>query len=261
MVWEITIERDVAVVRMRSNAVNKMNPSFFDDLQRAFDRLDTEHAERPVVLTGAGKTFSAGLDFEATFPLFQRGNLDEIRAWFASFRAAIQRVFCFSRPLVAAVNGHALAGGLILALCADFRLAAMGDFRCGLNEVPIGIPMPSVYTEIVRLKIGTSAAIESILTGAIYSQADGHRLGFYDQLVEPEALMTRAIDRALAVPGDCLPAYAHSKKMLLWPTMRHLETTALELDEATLALVSSPALAAARAAALARLKARGGGTS
>jgi enoyl-CoA hydratase len=256
MAWEITVERDVAVVRMRSNAVNKMNPQFFDDLQRGFDRLDAEHPDRPVVLTGDGKTFSAGLDFDATFPVFQRGNLDEIRAWFTSFRGAIQRAFYFPRPLVAAVNGHALAGGLILALCADFRFAATGEFRCGLNEVPVGIPMPSVYTEIVRLKVGTAATTESILTGAIYSQAEGHRLGFYDELVAPDALLDRAIDRARVIPADCLAAYVHSKKMLLWPTMRHLETDALALDETTIAVVSSPALVAARTAALVRLKAR-----
>jgi enoyl-CoA hydratase/carnithine racemase len=256
MAWEITVERDVAVVRMRSNAVNKMNPSFFDDLQRAFDRLDAEHPDRPVVLTGDGKTFSAGLDFDATFPVFQRGDLSEIRAWFASFRGAIQRAFYFPRPLVAAVNGHALAGGLILALCADFRFAAAGEFRCGLNEVPVGIPMPSVYTEIVRLKVGTAATTESILTGAVYSQADGLRLGFYDRLVAPEALLETAIDRARVIPADCMAAYVHSKKMLLWPTMRHLETDALVLDETTIAVVSSPALVAARTAALSRLKAR-----
>lgn len=256
MAWEITVERDVAVVRMTSNAVNKMNPAFFGDLQRAFDQLDAEHPDRPAVLTGTGKTFSAGLDFDATFPVFQRGSLDEIRAWFTEFRAAIQRAFYFPRPLVAAVNGHALAGGLILALCADVRIAAAGEFRCGLNEVPIGIPMPSVYTEIVRLKIGTAAATESILTGAIYSQADGRRLGFYDELVAPEAVLDRAVERARLVPRDCLAAYVHSKKMLLWPTMRHLETDALALDETTIAVVSSPALVAARTAALARLKAR-----
>jgi len=256
MAWEITVERDVAVVRMRSNPINKMNPSFFDDLQRAFDRLDAEHPDRPVVLTGDGKTFSAGLDFEATFPVFQRGNLGEIRAWFTDFRGAIQRAFYFPRPLVAAVNGHALAGGLILALCADFRFAAAGNFRCGLNEVPVGIPMPSVYTEIVRLKVGTAAATESILTGAIYTQEDGLRLGFYDELVPPEQVLDRSIERARLVPADCLAAYVHSKKMLLWPTMRHLEKDALELDETTIAVVSSPALAAARTAALTRLKAR-----
>src|SRR5215831_1327495 len=65
MAWDIAIERGVAVVRMRSNAVNKMNPGFFGDLQRAFDRLDADYPDCAVVLTGQARTFSAGSDFRS----------------------------------------------------------------------------------------------------------------------------------------------------------------------------------------------------
>lgn len=256
MRWAINEVDGVAMVQMQSNQVNKQNDEFFSDLQTAFDLVEAELPGRPVVLHSLSKVFSAGLDFEYTFPLFARRDEDEIGAWYRRFSDAMLRVFTYPYPTVAAVNGHAIAGGLILALCCDHRVAARGELRCGLNEVPVGIPMPSLYTELVRLRIGSAATSEAILTGKLYSAEESHRLGFVQELVEPEILLDAARAHARLISAECLPAYAHSKKMLLAPTMRWIEQDSRALDQLTVRAISSPAAQAAQARALARLKAR-----
>jgi enoyl-CoA hydratase len=89
--------------------------------------------------------------FSTASTFFGSGNLDKIREWYRNYRATNLRIFQYPRPPVAAVNGHAIAGGLITALDCDFRIAARKSTKLfGLNEVPIGIPMPAAYVEIIK---------------------------------------------------------------------------------------------------------------
>ena len=127
MAWLIERRADhVALVTMTTNKANAQNPTFFDDLHRAFDRLESDFRDCAVVLTGTGRVFSAGIDFDYHFPLFARRSLAEVDAWFGTYRATNLRLFTYPRPTVAAINGHAYAGGLITALDCDLRIAADG---------------------------------------------------------------------------------------------------------------------------------------
>jgi enoyl-CoA hydratase len=138
--------------------VNVQNDHFFADLHAAFDRLEREFSDLPVVLTGQGDVFSAGIDFQYSFGIFGSGSQDTIRQWYRTYRETNLRIFQYPRPTVAAVNGHAIAGGLITALDCDFRVAARKSARFGLNEVPIGIPMPAAYVEIIKYALGGPVA-------------------------------------------------------------------------------------------------------
>jgi len=258
MRWEIEPFQGAALVRMTSSPVNKQNPRFFADLTEAFDRLDRDHPRSPIVLTGTGAIFSVGIDFEYSFALFERRDQDAIRAWFREFRGAMLRVFGTLRPTVAAVNGHAFAGGLILALGCDFRVARTGEFRCGVNEVPVGIPMPSVYTELIRHRLGTPVATEAILTGRTYAPEEALAAGIYQEVVDPEQLIPVAVRWATRVSGECLPAYEHSKRMLLTPVLERMASLSEPLDnETTAEVIASEPLLQAQQQSLARLRRRG----
>ena len=121
MSWEIERRDRVAVVTMNTNKVNAQNHEFFADLREAFDTLEREHAHSPVVLTGRDGRFSAGLDLDRHFEPFA-GHRDAVAEWFAEYRATNMRLFTYPRPVVAAVNGHAYAGGLITAAVCDYRV-------------------------------------------------------------------------------------------------------------------------------------------
>ena len=229
-----TIERragHVALVTMRTNKANAQNPTFFDDLHRAFDQLEADFNDCGVVLTGTGRVFSAGLDFDYHFPLFAWRSAKEVDAWFESYRATNLRIFTYPRPTVAAINGHAYAGGLITAFDCDMRIAAEGDIQFSLNEVPIGIPMPAVYCEIVKHAIGPTSANEMTLFGQVYGLADAQRMGVVNRVVSPDHLIDEAVKWAAAVEPGCHPAYAFSKRALQAATLRAMDSARrLDLD-------------------------------
>jgi enoyl-CoA hydratase len=232
MTWTIERKHDhVAVVTMNTNKVNAQNPAFFADLHDAFDRLETEFDDCAVVLTGSGKVFTAGLDLDHHFAMFARQDLREIDDWFAAYRATNLRLFTYPRPTVAAINGHAYAGGFITAIGCDYRIAAEGALQFALNEVPIGIPMPAVYCEIIKHAIGSQAAAETTLFGQVYDLEAAHRMGIVQQTVAPDTLLDAAVDWAARVPPDCFPAYAYSKRALQAATMATIDSAArLDLD-------------------------------
>ncbi len=232
MGWAIERKHDhVAVVTMNTNKVNAQNPSFFDDLHAAFDRLESEFGECAVVLTGTGQVFSAGLDLDHHFAMFARRDLKEIDKWFAAYRATNLRLFTYPRPTVAAINGHAYAGGFITAIACDYRIAAEADLQFALNEVPIGIPMPAVYCEIIKHAVGLQAASEFTLFGQVYDLAAATRMGVVQKTVQHGRLLESAVAWAANISPDCYPAYGFAKRALQAATMAAIDTAArLDLD-------------------------------
>src|SRR5262245_58715434 len=231
MAWDIEVVDGCAVVRMNTNKVNAQNDHFFADLHGAFDRLERELGDLPVVLTGQGDVFSAGIDFQYSFDIFGTGSDDTIREWYRKYRDTNLRIFRYPRPTVAAVNGHAIAGGLITALDCDFRVAARKPARFGLNEVPIGIPMPAAYVEIIKDALGDQIAALGTLRGKLYERDEAARLGFFHEIVEPHELLAAAVSYARCITPDCNTAYAMSKAALQDGVLRQIEERTVTLDE------------------------------
>lgn len=232
MAWQIDVIDNCAVVRMNSNKVNVQNSSFFNDLHDAFDRLESDFSELPVILTGQGDVFSAGIDFKYSFEIFGSQNKERIRQWYAEYRETNMRIFQYPRPTVAAINGHAIAGGLITALDCDFRVAARKKAKFGLNEVPIGIPMPAAYVEIIKYALGSQVGALTTLRGELYSLEDAEKLGFFHEVVDESELLKTAIDYARCITPDCNVAYAMSKKALQDSVIQQIEqrTTLLDME-------------------------------
>ena len=231
MAWNIEEINGCAVVRMNTNKVNVQNDNFFADLHEAFDRLEREFGQLPVVLTGQGDVFSAGIDFQYSFDIFGSGDHEKIRQWYRAYRETNLRIFQYPRPTVAAVNGHAIAGGLITALDCDFRIGARKPARFGLNEVPIGIPMPAAYVEIIKYALGDQVGALTTLRGKLYEFQEAERLGFFHEVVEPDQLLATAINYAQCITPDCNTAYAMSKKALQDSVMKQINERTVALDE------------------------------
>ena len=127
---------------------------------------------------------------------------------------------------MAAINGHAYAGGLITALDCDYRVAAEGPYQFALNEVPIGIPMPAVYVEIIKHALGSAVAHELTLFGRVYDMEAAVRLGVVRECVFPDQLIPEAIEWAASVQPDCYVAYALAKRALQATTMAAIDVAA-----------------------------------
>ena len=229
MSWTIERRRRVAVVTMTTNPVNAQNQAFFADLHDAFDRLERDHPDSPVVLTGTGRRFSAGLDLDEHFRLFA-GDPAAVGSWFAGYRATNMRLFTYPRPTVAAINGHAFAGGLITAAVCDHRIAVTGEASFGLNEVPIGIPMPAVYVRMLSYAWGEPVAARTSLLGEIFTPVQAHALGMVRELVPATDLLDRAVAIAERTPEDCLEQYAFTKRACQAAALRDIADLADLLD-------------------------------
>jgi enoyl-CoA hydratase/carnithine racemase len=115
---------------------------------------------------------------------------------------------------VAAINGHAYAGGLITALGCDYRIVSEGALQFSLNEVPIGIPVPAVYCEIIKHAVGPRAASELALFGQVYDLGAALKMGVIGKTAAPGRLLDEAVAWAALVPPNCYPAYTFAKTRL-----------------------------------------------
>ena len=184
----------VAVLSMNAGKANAINPRFLDLLGGLLDEL----AAAPpgaLVLTGDARSFSAGLDLPALIDFGTKELTDFIRR----FSDTMLRVFALPWPVVAAVNGHAIAGGCVLALQADVRLMASGESRIGLNEVRLGIGLPAAVVETLRCQVPAASLFPVAAEGGLFLPEEAVRLGLVQEVVEPAKLLGRALERATAL--------------------------------------------------------------
>ena len=141
------------------------------------------------------------------------------------------RLFTYPRPTVAAVNGHAFAGGLITAAVCDYRVAVDDDeARFGLNEVPIGIPMPAVYVRMLAYAWGEPVAARACLLGEIFSPVQADALGLVHELVPAGKFGDRAVAIAERTLEDCLEQYAFTNRAAQAAAVRDIADIADPLD-------------------------------
>jgi len=204
---EYAVRDGVAVLTMDDGKVNAMSTAFFDALNAALDRAEEERPG-PVVITGRPGVFSAGLDLKLlpTLPA------DDLRKTLIAFGRTLLRVFLFPLPTVAAVPGHAIAGGAMLAFACDLRVMADGPFRLHLNETAIGLTLPSWAIAIAHAAIPRRWHTEAILHARPYGAAEARDRGMVDVVAPPERVLVEAL--ALAEPLKALDqkAYAGSKE-------------------------------------------------
>ena len=212
--WNIEKTGGVAVVSMNSNAMNVMNEGFFSDLHEAFDELSASHPDCPVVLASSQRAFSAGLDIEYHHSLFSEGDEEKVREWYGRFRDALLRVFVCERPVMAAVNGHAVAGGLVLALCCDYRVCVDEGAKFGLNEVSIGFPLPCAMAQVVLHALGTKTGEQAVTGGLLYETETALRIGFFNEKRPAGEVLSRCVELARQYGPEILPAYSFTKRAL-----------------------------------------------
>jgi enoyl-CoA hydratase len=227
----IELERDgeVAIVRLAHGPVNAMDVELCDAVAAQFRALVTDPA-RAVVVTGKGRAFSAGADLRR----FLAEGEPYARRFVPALNGMFRAVFELAKPVVAAVNGHAIAGGCVLAACADVTLMASG--RIGVPELAVGVPFPRVAMEVVRFAVGDVTARRLMLGAQTYPVDEAVALGLVDEVVPVDDLLARAVGRArtpaTAVPPD---TFAFTKQQLRRDACERMDRCADE-DEGTLAL-------------------------
>ena len=208
----------VTVLRMRGGKGNAFSAAFLADLARAVDEVERSDA-RGLVITGDAGFFSVGLALPDLIDL----DRDALRTFIDGFAYAMRRVLTSPLPTVAAIDGHAIAGGTVLALQCDARFAATGTYKLGLREVQIGIGLPAAVVEPLRLRVPPTSLTTLALEGALFGPERGRELGLIDDVVAPADLLPRAIARAAELGHAPRVAYQQVKASILRPAIEALE--------------------------------------
>jgi enoyl-CoA hydratase len=168
-----------------------------------------------VVITGRERFFSAGMDLKAVPELSagqQRETVGAINRLFSGW-------YAFPRPVVAAVNGHAIAGGLILALCADHRVCTTADAKLGLTELRAGIPYPAAAIAVVRAELPAATARRLVLGASLAGPEEALELGVVDELQDAGELLPRAVEVATELAALPRATYGVVKRQLRGPVI------------------------------------------
>jgi len=195
----------------RPDKRNSINTQMIADLQSALDAVEKTHA-RVVILTGAGTVFCAGMDLELLQAIATQSpseNQEDSRRMAKMFR----RIWSYSKPLIAAVNGHALAGGCGIATLCDFTIA-VPEAKFGYTEVKIGF-LPAIVSVFLTRQIGEKRTRDLLLTGRLVEAAEARELGLINEIVPPERLMARTQELADLLIAASPISVTRSKRLLV----------------------------------------------
>lgn len=206
----VTIEEQdqVALLRLTNGVTNAISPEFVDDFSDALKHIRKEF--KGMVLAGGSKFFSIGLDLPALLKLDRY----EMTVFWEKFNDITFDLFTVPFPTICTVEGHAIAGGTILALCCDYRFGAANEKKLGLNEIKLGLPVPYLPDLLLRLLVGDRAATRMLYYGNFVSMSEAKEIQLMDKLFTTKDLEQESLKEAAllaAMPGTALAAMKQNR--------------------------------------------------
>lgn len=246
----VEVADGVATLRLAHGKAQALDLELVGTFRDTLRRLADDDAARALVVTGTGRIFCAGVDL---FRLVREGPA-YIDRFLPALVEAFRELFTFPRPVVAAVNGHAIAGGCVLACACDYRVMARGDATIGVPELKVGVPFPLLAIEILRFATSTAHLQELVYRGKTYRVEEAYERGLVDETVEGTDLLARAAQVAGDLASEPPARFRITKRQLRQPALERMETLAAETDAEVLVAWKDPDTLAAISAYLASLK-------
>jgi enoyl-CoA hydratase len=219
---------EVAVMRLQHGKVNALDLELLLAITGAMRAADQARA---VVITGSGSAFSAGVDLQR----IAAGGPAYVREYIPALSDTVMAVFDHPGPVVAAVNGHAIAGGCVIAAACDVRLMSQG--KIGLAELSVGVPFPTVPLEIMRHAVGPAVG-HLVLTAALLDPVQAQSIGLIQDVCAAEALLDSAVDLARQMARAPADVFSASKRALQQPARDRISAGRGD-EEAVVAMWSS----------------------
>jgi 3,2-trans-enoyl-CoA isomerase len=205
-----SVNENIAIVELNRGKVNAINEAFADELKSCFQDMASDPEVKAVIITGSDSFFSFGLDI----PVFLNYSKEDFIRFVTKFADLYTYLFLFPKPVLAALNGHTIAGGCMLATTCDYRIMASGKGRISLNEINFGSSLFPGSAEMLKYCVGHRNAEIVALTGAMFTPEEAKGLGLVDLVVPPENLGEAAFKTAKALAQKHGPAFASIKKLL-----------------------------------------------
>ncbi|MBW1780245.1 MAG: enoyl-CoA hydratase/isomerase family protein [Deltaproteobacteria bacterium] len=203
----------IATVVLNRGKVNALNGEVVDELRESLKALEVDKDLKAVILTGHGKFFSFGFDI----PEFLSFSKEDFTNYLINFTDLYTYLFLYPKPVVAALNGHTIAGGCMLALACDERVMVDGKGKISLNEIAFGSSVFAGSTEMLRFWTGSANATKVLYSGAMYSAKEALRVGLVHTVVTEQNLMVQARRDASDLAQRQFPAFTSIKSLLRKP--------------------------------------------
>jgi enoyl-CoA hydratase len=224
MISREAVSQAVTVLRLDHGAVSALDLELLEVLRKEVADLASEGVA--LVLTGTGRAFSAGVDL---FRILDGGE-PYMERYLPALIGVFDELFRYPRPVVAAVNGHAIAGGCVVACTGDYRLMAAGRGRIGVPELLVGVPFPALGLEIVRFAIADRGTQGLLYTGSTLLPEEAKGQGLVDEVVPAEELLEQAVARAEQLAAIPPATFWHTKWSLRRPVLERAEENGRRLD-------------------------------
>lgn len=225
----------VVVLKLAHGKANTMDLESCQAMIDEFTALRSS-AAKAVVLTGQGSIFSAGVELVRT----SDGGPGYVRKFLPALNAMFDAVFHFPKPVVAAINGHAIAGGCVLACCADRRLMAQGNGRIGVTELLVGLPFPALAFEVMRSVTLSRYFPQAIYAGETYFPDGGAERGWIDEVVSAADLLDRAVGVAQTLAALPAATFAMTKRQMHLPVIERMQREGDKIDAAVIDIWAAP---------------------
>jgi len=212
------LENKVAVITMDDGKANALSNTMIDALLGALTRAEQE--ANAVVLAGRPDRFCAGFDLRVMM-----SGPENAKTLLRAGSKLLLDLYGLSVPLVIASTGHALAGGALVVLTGDYRITASGDYKIGLNEVALGMPVPVLAMELARDRLSKREMTHATLLAKIYDPAGALASGYVDAVVAPDALLATAKAEAARLGALPRSAFVATKKRLRGQTIEFIRTS------------------------------------
>jgi enoyl-CoA hydratase len=206
-----------AVVRIDRPPANAMSPELVEELIAVIGDLAASEPGA-VVIVGQAGFFSAGLDLNLVPGMDAAGQADMIMG----INRMVAAWYGFERPVVGAINGHAIAGGIVLALCADYRVGSK-EGKLGLTETRVGVPYPANALAVVKAELSPPAARYLVMRAHLVEPPEALELGLVDTLADPNDVLEQALEMAAELGDMPSDAYVTVKRQLRGPALAEMQ--------------------------------------
>lgn len=186
----LELKDGLGILRLHAGGANALNSRVLQALESGLREAKTANL-KGLVLTGYERFFCAGLDLITMYDL----NRKQMSRFLEDFDMTFQHLFSFPRPIIAAINGSATAGGCVLALACDYRISAAGKCVIGLSEIKLGLPLPASALEISRFSLPPESVTYVLYSGRLFSPEEALRFGLVNEVTAPEQLLETALAR------------------------------------------------------------------
>jgi enoyl-CoA hydratase len=228
---------DITMLRLEHGKAHALDLELCRALEDTLAAVADDGSARAVVLSGAGSIFCAGVDL---FRVLE-GGAAYVDAFVPALVGTFHTLFTFPKPAVAAINGHAIAGGCVLAAACDYRIMARGDGTIGVPELRVGVPFPQVAIEILRFATSTAHLQELVYRGKTYGVSGAYERGLVDEVVDPAVLLDDACGVAARLASEPAARFRITKRQLRRPALDRMERLGLETDAEVMTEWKDPA--------------------